>query len=87
MVKRPVEGWLCSKDHEEWAAAMMACQSGAPWQCAEGKSCYHGGSCFTSERQGACVAWQMIQRLESDNEVVQRHLDKAVAFLRYGKTE
>jgi hypothetical protein len=29
----------------------------------------------------------MIQRLQSDNVVVQRHLDRAVAFLRYGKTD
>lgn len=79
------ECWLSSKNHEEWAAAMVACQGGAPWECAEDGSCRNGGDCFTSDRQGACVAWQMIQRLKSENAVVQRHLDRAVHFIRYGK--
>ena len=85
MSARPVEAWLTSKDHEQWAAAMAACQSGAPWRCAEAEECANGGDCFTTDRQGACVAWRMIQRLQSDNIVVQRHLDRAVHFIRYGK--
>ncbi|MFP5076595.1 hypothetical protein ACLE20_04750 [Rhizobium sp. YIM 134829] len=84
MSKRPVEAWLKSEDAEQWADAVMACQSGAPWECAEAGSCYHEGSCFTTDRQAACAAWRMIQRLSSENREVQRHLDRAVAFLRYG---
>lgn len=86
-MKRLKEAWLASKGHEEWGAAMAACQSGAPWECGEDGKCAHGGDCFTTDRQGACVAWRMIQRLGSENAVVQRHLDRAVAFLRYGKTD
>lgn len=84
MTKRPKESWLTSEDSDEWAAAMVACQGGAPWECSEAGECRAGGDCFTTDRQGACVAWRMIQRLESDNAVVQRHLDRAVRFLRYG---
>lgn len=81
------ESWLTSKDHEQWADAIMRCQSGAPWECGEAAKCLGGGECFTTDRQAACSAWRMIQRLQSDNAVVQRHLDRAVAFLRYGKVE
>jgi hypothetical protein len=84
---RAKESWLGSDSSEEWASAMVACQSGAPWECAETKCCQRGGDCFTTDRQGASVAWQMIRRLQSENEVVQRHLNRAVDFLRYGKTE
>lgn len=84
MSGRPVEAWLSSPDHEKWGKAMVACQSGAPWECGAAGACAHG-DCFTTDRQGACQAWQMIQRLSSDNAVVQRHLDRAVQFLRYGK--
>lgn len=83
--ERPKKAWLKSENAEEWGSAMSVCQSAAPWECAEAGECMAGGSCFTTDRQGACVAWQMIDRLQSDNEVVQRHLDRAVAFLRYGK--
>lgn len=83
-MKRPRESWLISDDHEEWAAAMVACQSGAPWECGEAERCAHGGDCFTSDREGAYAAWRMIQNLHSENEVTQRHLDRAVRFLRYG---
>ncbi len=85
MSKRPTEDWLASPDPEKWAKAVTICQSGAPWECGEAGRCTHEGSCFTTDRQGACAAWQMIQRLQSDNSVVQRHLDRAVHFLRYGK--
>lgn len=80
----PKQAWLTSNNHEEFASAMMACQSGAPWECSERGECRNGGDCFTTERQGASAAWQMIQRLSSENIVVQRHLDRAVQFLRYG---
>jgi hypothetical protein len=80
---RAKEAWLSSENSDEWAAAMMVCQSGAPWECSEAGEC-RAGDCFTTDRQGACVAWQMIQRLKSENVVVQRHLDSAVQFLRYG---
>lgn len=86
-MSRPVESWLSSDDPSKWADAMMACQSGAPWECAHAGSCYHEGSCFTTDRQASCTAWRMIQRLGSENREVQRHLDRAVAFLRYGITE
>ena len=85
MSDRPVEAWLASKDHEKWGKAMAACQSGAPWECGGEGRCASGGDCFTTDRQGACAAWQMIRRLKSDNVAVQRHLDRAVHFLRYGK--
>ena len=85
MSERAKQDWLGSPDHEKWAAAMMACQSGAPWECAEAEQCREGGSCFTTDRQGACAAWRMIQGLKTDNEVVRAHLDRAVKFLRYGR--
>lgn len=85
MSDRPVEAWLSSKDHEKWGKAMVACQSGAPWECGAMGACSHGGDCFTTDRQGACVAWRMIQNLKTENVVVKRHLDRAVQFLRYGK--
>lgn len=85
--KQPKQAWLSSENHEEFADAIMACQSGAPWECAEAGQCAAGGDCFTTERQGACAAWQMIKRLKTDNAVVQRHLDRAVEFLRYGRAE
>ena len=81
------QSWLKSENPEEWAEAMCACQNGAPWECAESGECMQGGDCFTTDRQGASAAWKMIGRLQSENEVVQRHLDRAVAFLRYGKTD
>ena len=82
----PKESWLSSKKGEEYAAAMMTCKSGAPWECAEDGACRFG-DCFTTDRHGACGAWRMIQRLHSENSVVQRHLDRAVNFLRYGTTD
>lgn len=82
---RPREHWLLSEDHERWADAIMACQSGAPWDCGAAGECQLGGHCFTTDRQAACAAWRMIARLSSDNEAVQRHLDRAVEFLRYGE--
>ena len=87
---RPVQAWLSSEDPEKWASAMVACQSHAPWECGEHGECLQagrGGSCFTTERQAASTAWQMIARLDSDNEAVKAQLDRAVAFLRYGKTD
>lgn len=87
MKGQPREAWLKSDDHEKFADAVLACQSGAPWECFETGQCAAGGDCFTTDRQGACAAWKMISRLHSDNAVVQRHLDSAVAFLRYGKTD
>ncbi len=84
---RPTEDWLCSEDSQKWAEAMVACKGGAPWECGEAGMCIHGGDCFTTERHGATVAWQMIKRLKSENSVVQRYLDRAVEFLRYGKTD
>lgn len=85
MSERPAESWLASKDHEKWGKAIVACQSGSPLECGGEGKCRNGGDCFTTDRQGACAAWQMIQRLKSDNIVVQRHLERAVHFLRYGK--
>lgn len=85
MSERPTESWLASGDHKKWAAAVMACQSGAPWECGGEGACARRGDCFTTDRQGACAAWRMIHHLKSENAVVQRHLDRAVHFLRYGK--
>lgn len=85
MSDRPTESWLASKDHEKWGRAMVCCQSGAPWECGGAGACARNGECFTTDRQSAAAAWQMIQRLTSDNIVVQRHLDRAVHFIRYGK--
>lgn len=85
-MSKPKEAWLKSDDAEEWAAAMVACQSGAPWECGEAGRCAHSGSCFTTERQAASVAWQMIDRLQTDNEAVEAQLKRAVAFLRHGTT-
>lgn len=84
-VERPVESWLASKDHDKWATAIMHCQGGAPWECGGAGACRRGGDCFTTDRQGACVAWRMIQGLKSENAVVQRHLDRAVQYLRFGQ--
>lgn len=82
------EGWLASDDHEKWADAMMQCQSGTPWECgAAGECLAAGGGCFTTERQAAAAAWQMIQRLQSNNPAVQLQLDRAVRFLRYNRKE
>lgn len=63
---------------------MMVCQSAAPWECVETGECAHAGSCFTTQRQAASVAWQMIDKLHSENEQVEVQLKRAVAFLRYG---
>lgn len=84
---RAREAWLKSNNPEEWSEAMCVCQNGAPWECSENGECSRGGDCFTTERQGAAVAWQMINRLRTDNEVVRRQIDRAVAFIRYGKTD
>jgi hypothetical protein len=86
-MSKPREDWLASKDHEKWAKAIMHCQSGAPWECGGEGACRQGGECFTTDRQGACIAWRMVQNLKSDNAVAQRHLDRAVQFLRYGRTD
>ena len=77
---RASQKWLKSDDPEQWAEAMMLCQSGAPWECSERGKCERG--CFTSDRKAASVAWRMIQRLSSDDDMVQRKLDAAVSYLR-----
>lgn len=79
------EAWLSSDNHEQFADAVVTCQSGAPWECYEAGRCARGGNCFTTDRQGAAVASRMIQQLTSENAVVRRHLDRAVAFLRSGE--
>jgi hypothetical protein len=81
---RARQSWLLSDDPEKFGDAVIACQSAAPWECFEDGKCFRGGDCFTTDRHAASVAWQMIRRLHSDNAVVQRHLDRAVHFLRYG---
>lgn len=83
-MRKPRESWLSSDDPEKFSDAMVLCRSGAPWKCFEHGKCSEGGQCFTTDREGAAVAWRMIQRLHSDNDVVQGHLDRAVAYLRYG---
>lgn len=80
---RPRQSWLASEDSEKFASAVMLCQSLAPWNCWDRGSCINGGDCFTTDREAAATAWRMIARLHSDNAVVQAHLDRAVAFLRY----
>lgn len=86
MARLPKEAWLKSADSQEWAEAMVACQSGAPWECGEAGECKFGG-CFTTDRQAACAAWRMIRKLSSDNPAVQHHLDRAVHYLRYKESE
>lgn len=86
-MSRVGEAGLRSEDHKQWADAIMRCQSNAPWECGKVGECLSGGDCFTTDRQGACAAWRMIQNLKTDNAVVQRHLNRAVKFLRYGKAD
>lgn len=79
-MSRPTEAWLSSEDHDKFADAMMICQSGAPWECAEAGMCQRL-NCFTTEGQAKAAARRMIARLSSDNQAVQQQLDAAFAFL------